>query len=278
MIQRNALRLLWATTLIATVAVAATKPVATMAPDATTRRLAAPTVLITGSSRGIGFEFAQQYAAAGWQVIATARKPGDSKALTELAAAHNNVRLEPLDVTDAASIATLAQRLAGAPIDVLINNAGDTDEFRGQSFGRLNHDRFSALMELNAHGPLRVSEALIGNVLASQQKKIIAVSSLAGSFATKGGGMPGGYWYKSSKAALNMIMLGLSQDLKPKGVIVNCLSPGQVDTHGYAARGIRMPNTVDIRESVAGMVKVIAGLTIEQTGQFIRYNGELQGW
>ena len=277
MIQRNALRLLWATTLIATVAVAATKPVAPMKPNATTKPLT-PTVLITGSSRGIGFEFAQQYAAAGWQVIATARKPGDSKALTELAAAHNNVRLEPLDVTDAASIATLAQRLAGAPIDVLINNAGDTDEFRGQSFGRLNHDRFSALMELNAHGPLRVSEALIGNVLASQQKKIIAVSSLAGSFATKGGGMPGGYWYKSSKAALNMIMLGLSQDLKPKGVIVNCLSPGQVDTHGYAARGIRMPNTVDIRESVAGMVKVIAGLTIEQTGQFIRYNGELQGW
>ena len=271
MIRRNAVLLL-ATTWIATWASAATKTVASVQP------MAAPMVLITGSSRGIGFEFAQQYAAAGWQVIATARKPADSKALVELAAAHRNVRLEPLDVTDAASIATLAQRLAAVPIDVLINNAGDTDEFRGQSFGSLNHDRFAALMELNAHGPLRVSEALIGNVQASQQKKIVAISSLAGSFAVKGGGIPGGYWYKSSKAALNMLMLGLSQDLKSKGVIVDCLSPGQVDTHGYAARGIRMPNTVEIKDSVGGMIKVIAGLTIEQTGQFIRYNGELQGW
>ena len=274
MLRRHWVIGLWVTTRVA--ALAAVALAAVNAASAATP--AAPTVLITGSSRGIGLEFAQQYAAAGWQVIATARKPAESKALAELAAAHSNVRLESLDVTDAASIASLAQRLGAAPIDVLINNAGDTDEFRGQSFGSLKHDRFGALMELNAHGPLRVSEAMISNVQASQQKKIIAISSLAGSFAAQGGGMPGGYWYKSSKAALNMIMLGLSQDLKPKGVIVDCLSPGQVDTHGYAARGIRMPNTVDVKDSVGGMIKVIAGLTMAQTGQFIRYNGELQGW
>jgi NAD(P)-dependent dehydrogenase (short-subunit alcohol dehydrogenase family) len=236
------------------------------------------TVLITGSSRGIGFELARQYAEAGWTVYATARKPAESKALAELAARQRNVRLETLDVVDAASVESLAKRLAGVPIDVLINNAGDTDQFRGQSFGKLAHDRFAYAMELNAHGPIRVIEALFPNVLAGRQKKIVAVSSLAGSFGAKGGGMPGGYWYKSSKAALNMLIVSLAQDLKAQGVIVAALSPGQVDTQGYAARGITMPGTVDVKVSVAGLRKVIDGLTSEQSGTFIRYTGEVQPW
>ena len=211
-------------------------------------------------------------------MIATARKPQASKGLVDLAARRGNVRLEQLDVVDAASIAALKSRLAGLPIDVLINNAGDTDQFRGQSFGALAHDRFGYLMELNAHGPIRVVEALVANVEASRQKKILAVSSLAGSFGAGSGGMPGGYWYKASKAALNMIMLSLSQDLKPKGVIVACLSPGQVDTQGYAERGIKMPGMVDVQVSVAGMRKVIDGLTPAQSGTFIRYGGEPQPW
>lgn len=236
------------------------------------------TVLVTGASRGIGFEFVRQYAEAGWTVIATARRPQEAKNLVELAAKRPNVRLETLDVIDAASVAALQARLAGTPIDVLISNAGDTDQFRGQSFGKLAHDRFGYLMELNAHGPIRVIEALAPNVEAGRQKKIVAVSSLAGSFGTQGGGMPGGYWYKASKAALNMIMLSLSQDLKPRGVVVACFSPGQVDTQGYAARGIKMPGMVDIGISVGGMRKVIDGLAMAQTGTFIRYSGEVQPW
>jgi len=236
------------------------------------------TVLVTGASRGIGFELVRQYAEAGWTVIATARRPQESKNLVELAARLRNVRLEALDVVDASSIASLQQRLAGQPIDVLINNAGDTDQFRGQSFGKLAHDRFAYLMELNAHGPIRVAEALVGNVEAGRQKKIVAVSSLAGSFGTQGGGMPGGYWYKASKAALNMLMLSLSQDLKARGILVACLSPGQVDTQGYAARGITMPGMVDVKVSVEGMRKVVAGLTPAQSGTFIRYSGEVQPW
>ncbi|MFO1426147.1 MAG: SDR family oxidoreductase [Steroidobacteraceae bacterium] len=254
-------------------------PVVASAPSAAAPASSAPfTVLITGSSRGIGFELARQYAEAGWTVIATARRPAESRALVELAAAHRNVRLEPLDVVDGASVTALAQRLAGVPIDVLLNNAGDTDEFRGQSFQQLAHERFGYLMELNAHGPIRVSEALFANVEAGRQKKIVAVSSLAGSFGAKGGGMPGGYWYKSSKAALDMLMLTLAQDVRPKGVIVACLSPGQVDTHGYAARGMNMPGMVDVRVSVEGLRRVIDGLTMERSGTFIRYSGEPVPW
>ena len=90
--------------------------------------------------------------------------------------------------------------------------------------------------------------------------------------------MPGGYWYKASKAALNMIMLSLAQDLKARGVLVACLSPGQVDTQGYAAQGITMPGSVDIKLSVAGMRNVIAKLTPAQSGTFVRYSGEVQPW
>ena len=90
--------------------------------------------------------------------------------------------------------------------------------------------------------------------------------------------MPGGYWYKASKAALDMIVLTLAQDLKPRGVIVVALSPGQVDTHGYAAKGMKMPGMVDIKVSVGGLRTVIAGLNPQQSGTFIRYNGEVLPW
>jgi NAD(P)-dependent dehydrogenase (short-subunit alcohol dehydrogenase family) len=251
---------------------------ATDVPAAPAQSTETGTVLITGASRGLGFEFARQYAEAGWTVIATARRPTESGPLVELAKQHSNVRLETLDVVDDDSVAALAQALHGVPIDVLINNAGDTDQFRGQNFGKLAHDRFDYLMRLNAHGPLRVSEALFPNVLASRQKKILAVSSLAGSFGVKGGGMPGGYWYKGAKAALNMMMLSMAQDVRERGVLVACLSPGQVDTQGYAARGIVIPGMTDIAVSVGGMRNVIAGLTLEQTGTFIRFSGEPQPW
>ncbi len=238
----------------------------------------APTVLITGSSRGIGLEFARQYAEAGWQVIATARRPAQSEALAALAKARPNVRVETLDVVDGASVAALRERLAGMPIDVLINNAGDTDEFRGQAMGSLDHSRFAYLMELNAHGPLRVTEALLPNVAASRQKKILAMSSLAGSMGARGGGMPGGYWYKASKAALNMLVLSMAADLAPQGIVVAALSPGQVDTRGYAARGVVIPGLIDARTSVEGLRKVIDGLRPELSGTFIRYTGEPQPW
>lgn len=158
------------------------------------------------------------------------RRVSLSASLRELAARHSNVRLEALDVVDGASVAALRDRLRGVSIDVLINNAGDTDQFRGQSLGALDHDRFGYLMQLNAQGPLRVTEALLPNLETGTQKKIVA------------------------------------------------LSPGQVDTQGYAARGIVVPGTVPVEQSVAGLRNVVEGLTPAQSGSFIRYSGEVQPW
>ena len=84
----------------------------------------AETVLITGSNRGIGLEFARQYAELGWNVIATTRRPESEDQLKTLAAKYDNVTIEQLDVTDLEGIATLANNYQDTAIDVLINNAG----------------------------------------------------------------------------------------------------------------------------------------------------------
>jgi NAD(P)-dependent dehydrogenase (short-subunit alcohol dehydrogenase family) len=84
----------------------------------------AQTVLITGANSGIGLEFAKQYAAKGWTVIATHRRATIPRTLGDLAAKYPKVRVEKLDVTDVAQVNGLATKLAAVPIDVLINNAG----------------------------------------------------------------------------------------------------------------------------------------------------------
>ncbi len=89
-----------------------------------TRQSDGPTVLITGSNRGIGLAFARQYAEKGWNVIATARNPEAAEALQALVAEHPTVVIERLDVTDHAALEALAQDYRDRPIDVLIKNAG----------------------------------------------------------------------------------------------------------------------------------------------------------
>ena len=234
-----------------------------------------PTVLITGSNRGLGLEFARQYAARGWIVIATARQPEAADALNSLAAAHANVRVEALDVTSDAMIAALRSKLADQPIDVLLNNAGMLGDVRGQFFGKLDAETFTQVMTTNALAPLMIAEAFIENVMLSEQKKIVAISSRGGSFSENRRGMPGAYFYKSSKTALNMLLRTLAQDLRGDGVTVLLLSPGTVDTRNM---GIKSPRLVAIDVSIAGMIEVIEQATPEMSGSFIRYSGDIQPW
>ena len=235
------------------------------------------TVLITGSNRGIGLEFAKEYAAKGWTVIATTRNPADATELKKLAAANKKVSIEQLDVAKPSEIDALAAKLKGRPIDVLINNAGITGDFRNpkpQSFGTLEHGQADEFMHVNALGPLKVTEALYENVKAGSQKKIVAITSLAGVHGVGYGGVPGGYWYKLSKSALNAAMANVAIDSKKDGVIVALLSPGQVRVEKIGKAQI--PGLIEPTESIGGMIKVIDGLTMEQSGQIIRYNGEVQ--
>lgn len=239
-----------------------------------------PLVLITGANRGLGLEFARQYAAAGWDVIACARKPEAAEALAALAAASDGrVVVEQMDVTDHASVDAAARRLEGRAIDVLLNSAGTMgrgttgkEGFPTNTFGALDYTDFEEILRVNVVGPLKVTEAFVGHVARSSQKKCIAISSVVGSIAENTSG--GLYAYRGSKAALNAVMKSLAIDLGSKrGILVAMLHPGWVRTDMGGPRA-----SLEAPESVAGMIKVIAGLDAGQSGRFWRFDGKELPW
>lgn len=236
-------------------------------------------VLITGASRGLGLEFARQYAADGWRVYAGARAPERAAALAALAAsAGGRVSVHPLDVAAAASVAALAAELAGTSIDVLLNNAGTmgaqtfaTQGVGAQRFGTVDYDDWLQTFRVNAQGPLRMAECFVEHVAASEQRKIVTLTSIVGSI---GGNSFGGlYSYRSSKAAANAIMKSLALDLARRNIIAVPVHPGWARTE---LGGAQAP--VSVAQSVAGLRAVIAGLTREKSGRFWQWDGTELGW
>jgi len=233
-----------------------------------------PTVLITGANRGLGLELTRQYCADGWNVIATARAP--SPELQALDAQHPSLNIHTLDVADFAAIDTLARELKGRPIDVLLNNAGvfgpkaKAENDPRQEFGHMDYEMWAGLFRVNAMAPMKMAEAFIDNVAASQQKKIVTITSSVGSIARTEGRTIA---YRTSKAAANMLMRNLSFDLRPRGVITAAFCPGWVKTRmgGEAA-------TLEAPEAMASLRGVIANLSSESSGQFWLYNGDLIPW
>ena len=236
----------------------------------------ANTLLITGANRGIGLEFVTQYGAQGWNIIATARKPGDAAALKALAAENKQIVIEQLDVTDFERMQALQANYAEQPIDLLLSNAGITPKYKSafRTLKGIDWDMTLKSLEVNAIAPLQLAHTFMSNVMASEQKKIVIISSKAGSFEL-GPKMPMMYSYRASKTALNMYMYTLSFETKKKDVILTLLSPGQVNT----VQGMKLPNAIETDESVAKMRTVIDSLTMEQNGKFLDYaDGAELGW
>ena len=236
----------------------------------------AATVLVTGTNRGIGLEFVRQYAEAGWTVIGTARNPAAATELQALAKQHQGVTIEALDVADAASIAALAARLKGKPIDVLINNAGTLGDVPKQTIGALDHDEFDRIMAANTFGALKLSEALKPNLLAGQMKKVFGMTSGLGSseLVQRRGGF---YAYRMSKAALNIGFRALAADWRGEGIMAGIIAPGMVETALLRASGFR-GRGITTEESVTGMRKVIDAMTLESNGKALNYNGSPIPW
>jgi len=240
------------------------------------------TVLVTGSDRGLGLEFVRQYAERGDDVIATCRSPDKAGELRALAAARPGVSVEKLDVTSDDEVQALASKYFGRPLDILINNAGVLGAPGEQSLGQLKRHHFHDVMDVNAFAALAVSQALRANVLAGAGKKIVAVTSGLGSITVAGGMAKGPYYYRMSKAALNMGMQALGADLRADGVAVAVLSPGTADTamfaayrEGYAASHSGQPPAV----AVAGLIRVIDELDPAKAAQgILRYDGTLVPW
>lgn len=243
----------------------------------------AATVLITGADRGLGLEFTRQYAARDDTVIATCRHPENAAELQALAAAKKNIVVEKLDVTDDAGVRLLATRYHGKPIDILINNAGILGDRDDQMLGTFSRKGFHDVMDVNAFGPLVVSEAFRSNVVASKEKKIVAVTSGALGSISRAGGVPGRpYYYRMSKAAMNMGLQALGADLKAEGVAVAVLSPGVADTAMHAAFSAEYATNNPANtpaQSVKGMIAVIDKLDqLQAVRGILNYDGTVIAW
>jgi NAD(P)-dependent dehydrogenase (short-subunit alcohol dehydrogenase family) len=225
-----------------------------------------PTVLITGANRGLGLEFARQYAADGFSVIACCREPEQA---AELQGLDGDITRLALDVTRGDEIAALAGHLDGASVDLLINNAGVYGP-KPCNLDDIDPAAWDAVMRANVYAPLMVSRALLANVAAAKGT-IATLSSKMGSIADNSSG--GSYIYRSSKAALNAALKSLAHDVADSGVSVVILHPGWVRTDMGGPQGL-----IDAPESVSGMRAVIAETTIDNTGRFMAFDGKEIPW
>ena len=224
-----------------------------------------PTVLITGAGRGLGLEFAKQYAADGWRVIATVRDPKKAGALQGLGTA---VEVRRLDVRDFKATAELGRELAREAIDVAIANAGVSPGHR-VSIAEVEEDAWLETFAVNSVAPMALAGALLPALKRGEQKKLVAITSRMGSIAENTVG--GSYPYRASKAALNAAWHSLANDHRE--VIAVVLHPGWVRTD---MGGSGAP--VGPKESIAGMRHVIAKLGQSDSGRFFDFEGKELPW
>ncbi|KXK50351.1 SDR family oxidoreductase [Nitrosomonas europaea] len=230
------------------------------------------TVLITGANRGIGLEFARQYAADGWQVVACCRQPQQAEALNRLADQYKDrFSIHRLDVRELAEIDQLSHKLQDLPIDILINNAGVYPHAQNGEFGRISYDDWMEAFRVNTFAPLKMVEALIEQIACSQLKIVATITSKMGSIADNQRG--GSYIYRSSKAAVNTVVKSLAIDLQPRGIIAVLLHPGWVQTD-MGGRGA----LISTKQSVTGMKSILDRVTHSDTGKFIAYDGQHIPW
>lgn len=229
-----------------------------------------PSVLVTGANRGIGLEFVKQYAGEGWRVFAVCRDPAKAMELNDLAKASGvKVTVHEAEVTDPKAVARLAAELKGQPIDLLLNNAGVAVR-DAMSFGDSNADSWLKAFNVNCIAPTKVAEAFLPNLLAGEKRIVAMMSSRLGSHTYNTGS-----WlaYRATKAALNSVVRTMAAELQPKGVLTVALHPGHVATDMGGASAPVQP-----ADSVAGLRKVIAGLTPKTSGSFYDYTGAELAW
>ena len=222
-----------------------------------------PRVLVTGAGRGIGLEFARQYRADGCDVLATCRNADAAAALEAL-----GCETAILDVTDAAAIDQFAAGIPMQSLDVAILNAGTAGQ-RTPVLEPTSPDDFDAVMRTNVFGPMRLIAVLADRVAPGG--RIAVLSSRMGSIGITSNGRS--VLYRASKAGLNAVARAASFELAPRGVIVVVLSPGWVKTDMGGPGADITP-----QESAAGIKAVIAGLSMEHTGKFYKWNGEIHPW
>lgn len=226
--------------------------------------------MVTGANRGIGLELTQQLLADEYSVIATARSLDSANALQKLERDYpKQIRLESLDVSKDSSVQHLRKRMSDtSQLDLLVSNAG-IFKSGGSGFETEKTDDLIESFNTNAVGPLRVAQALLPWLQKSSLPIVANITSLMGSIDDNTSG--GYYSYRMSKTALNMFNKSFSIDY-PKIVSV-VIHPGWVQTD------MGGPNAkITTKESASGILKVLKGLKIAQTGKFLSYEGKEIRW
>lgn len=231
-----------------------------------------PTILITGANRGIGLELTRQYAADGWTVHACCRSPENARDLNKLAGRSKGaIQMHLLDVTNGMQRESLAAQLQGESIDLLLNNAGISGGWHGQSFGHSDTKTWEQAFLINTIAPMQIMETFIDNVAVSERRLIVNMSSKMGSMADNGSG--GSYVYRSSKAALNAITVSAARDLTHKGITVIAQHPGWVRTDMGGPNG-----ELSVEEAAATLRHNFNALTLVDSGRFIDIDGADIPW
>ena len=225
-------------------------------------------VAITGAGRGIGLELVKQYAQSGDRVFALCRAPEKAAELNALAAGSGGlVTVHAMDVGDDASVKAAAASTGEGPIDVLLNVAG---VIGGEQQGLTDQawDDWQDAFNVMIIGPLRVMQAFLPR-LGSGAKVINITSQLAASTWPYGGF----YAYGAAKAGLNRMMRSVALDVKDRGIVIGLVHPGwvQTDMGGAAAE-------ITPEESARGIRDVAASWTLDQSGDFKKWNGEAHPW
>ena len=217
-------------------------------------------IVITGASRGIGLSLTQQFQQQGCQVYAVCRQ-----ASNELADSGARI-IDNVDVADASAVERLAKTLSGVNIDLLINNAG---VLKNETLGDIDFDSIQAQIEVNAYGPLRVTQALLGDL--NDGAKVAMITSRMGSITDNTSG--GRYGYRMSKAALNIASVSIAQDVMHRGIAVGIFHPGLVGTQMIGGVGDITPD-----QAAQRIRQRIDELSLNNSGTFWHSNGEVLPW
>lgn len=231
-----------------------------------------PSALITGSNRGLGLEWVRQFAKEGWRVYATCRRPMEAPELQAMAAQGKQITVHRLDVTNIEEMNALSVELMKEPIDVLVNNAGVyLEKYRDVGLSKICYEQWHYTFRVNTLGAVRMTQAFCEHVARSERKLVVVISTHMASIADIAA--PGAYYYRSTKAALNAVMAGITFELKPRGIGVLLLHPGWVQTRmGGEGTSLTPP------ESVRGMRSLVEAFSLDRSGCFFRYDGIEMPW
>jgi NAD(P)-dependent dehydrogenase (short-subunit alcohol dehydrogenase family) len=238
------------------------------------------TVLVTGANRGIGLEFVRQYLAQGAHVFAACRQPDQAESLQTLCQTYpQTLTLVSLDLSNEESIRRCADEVKEQTqhLDILVNNAGIPFAKSGwessENFGTLTATGMTDVFTTNAIGPLLLTQNLLDLLKRSGTGRVAYLSSWFGSIGERNIQYATCYSYSGSKAAGNMFIKMLSQELAPHGITTVTFNPGWVKTD------MGGPNAMQTTEEVVkGMYEQIATLTAETSGRFITWLGTTTAW